>query len=314
VPYTITNSGSYYLTANFTVDPLYTSGTAISINVSDVTLDLNGFTLFSYCPYNIAAGGGVTLASGLSDITILNGHISSSTTYNGSTFFDSGFEYGINYLSNAPANVRVSGVSVTGCAGVGISLGGSYTTVVDSCSVRTIGGYGIEAGTVLRSTADLCGNTGIMASTASDCYGYSINGTGVDANNAFNCYGVSDEFAINIGAGIGLSATIANNCCGITLQSYNGYGLNANSANTCYGYGTLGNGLYAMTANGCYGVSVYGDGGDGVDAIIANNCYGSAQAGSGVSATQIAIGCYGSGGGDGPNSAYAPHTYNMPQP
>src|SRR5262249_9398816 len=42
-PFTITDSGSYYLTTNITVN----SGNAISIATNNVTLDLNGFTISS---------------------------------------------------------------------------------------------------------------------------------------------------------------------------------------------------------------------------------------------------------------------------
>src|SRR5438445_13129756 len=42
VPFAITNSGSYYLTTNLTGTG---GGAAISITTSNVTLDLNGFTL-----------------------------------------------------------------------------------------------------------------------------------------------------------------------------------------------------------------------------------------------------------------------------
>src|SRR6185295_16428367 len=42
-PFTISQPGSYYLTANLTVS----SGNAITIAASGVTLDLNGFTISS---------------------------------------------------------------------------------------------------------------------------------------------------------------------------------------------------------------------------------------------------------------------------
>ena len=45
-PYTISQPGSYYLTANLTV----ASGDAIDINANGVTLDLNGFTISSTDP------------------------------------------------------------------------------------------------------------------------------------------------------------------------------------------------------------------------------------------------------------------------
>src|SRR5436190_2248196 len=43
VPFTISASGSYYLTGNLAV----TTGTAITISADNVTLDLNGFTISS---------------------------------------------------------------------------------------------------------------------------------------------------------------------------------------------------------------------------------------------------------------------------
>src|SRR6516164_6192771 len=43
LPYTITNSGSYYLSNNLTV----ATGDAITISTNGVTLDLNGFTITS---------------------------------------------------------------------------------------------------------------------------------------------------------------------------------------------------------------------------------------------------------------------------
>src|SRR5687767_2002071 len=43
LPYTISTRGSYYLTANLVV----TAGNAIVISASNVTLDLNGFTISS---------------------------------------------------------------------------------------------------------------------------------------------------------------------------------------------------------------------------------------------------------------------------
>ena len=42
IPFTITEGGSYYLTANLTGVPL---ADGITVNASDVTIDLNGYTL-----------------------------------------------------------------------------------------------------------------------------------------------------------------------------------------------------------------------------------------------------------------------------
>ena len=80
LPFTINASGSYYVTENLSV----ASGNAITINASGVTLDLTGFTITSTSA--TAAGSAVLLNSALHDISILNGHIVSGVTYNGSSF------------------------------------------------------------------------------------------------------------------------------------------------------------------------------------------------------------------------------------
>src|ERR1039458_2775981 len=109
LPYTISTPGSYYLTASFNV----TVGSAITITASQVTLDLNGFTLSS--TEATPTGAGILLAGNDTDIIILNGHIKGSTTYGGGGYSGGpGFAYGISYSGSTPVNVRVSGVSVSG--------------------------------------------------------------------------------------------------------------------------------------------------------------------------------------------------------
>src|SRR5439155_20884030 len=110
------------------------------------------------------------------DITIVNGHIKGGVLYSGGIYSGPGFVYGISY-SAAPFNVRVSGVSVSGCLGYGINLLYGNSTVVESCAVQTVGGDGISASAVSHSTANQCGLYGIRADTASDCFGYSSNGS-----------------------------------------------------------------------------------------------------------------------------------------
>src|ERR1019366_8773827 len=97
------------------------------------------------------------------------------------------FAYGIIYSFPCnPENVRVAGVSVSGCLDDGINLGAQNSTVVESCTVQTIGGFGIEAASVSHSAAYQCGAGGIIADTASDCYGKSSNYIGLQATTANN--------------------------------------------------------------------------------------------------------------------------------
>src|SRR5476651_1165640 len=70
-PFTISASGSYYLTGNLAV----TSGAGIIIAADFVTLDLNGYTISSTAASAANAGVGLS-GSSHHDITIRNGHIS----------------------------------------------------------------------------------------------------------------------------------------------------------------------------------------------------------------------------------------------
>jgi len=325
-PFTISNPGSYYLTTNLTVS----GGDAITIAASGVTLDLSGFTITSTAPG--AAGNGILINSALRNLAILNGFIQGGVTNNGGVYSGSGFGNGIlaGGFSGYPQNARVNGVSVTGCLYSGIYLGNGDSTVVDSCTVRTAGSYGIVATTIKASVAMDCGGDaiygsqvtdcrgectgssyGVNASVAENCSGFSTSSHGVVATTALNCYGYSSSAT-------GLNASTAGNCQG---GSTNGVGLNANTALNCYGASTSGVGLNANTAQNCQGNSSTDIGltaimaqncqGNsnyiGLHATSAQTCYGTATGGGiGLYAVYIAIGCYGyTGSGTGLQSFIA---------
>jgi hypothetical protein len=299
-PFTITQPGSYYLTTNVTVS----SGDAIIIATNGVTLDLNGFIINSTAAS--AAGTGILLNSGLRNVTIANGFIQGGVTNDGSGVYSgSGFGYGIYYSGFSLMNVRVSGLSVSGCLYSGIYLNPSDSTAVESCSVRTVGSAGIFASSIKTSCAIDCGSYGIYGyqvsdcrgestgssgngvyanSSALNCYGYNVNGNAVVATSALNCYGVSS------GSGAGIIATTAQNCYG---YSNNGTGVDAYSmALNCYAHGSNGSGLHADLALNCYGETSGSF--PGVSVRIAQNCYGHVGGGGyGVYASSTAISCYG---------------------
>jgi parallel beta-helix repeat protein len=257
-PFTISQPGSYYLTTNLTVS----GGNAITIATNGVTLDLNGFTISSTT--NPASGTAVLIGSGLRNIAIQNGHIQGGVTNNGSGVFSGpGFGYGIFYSGSAPQNVRVSGVSVSGCQYHGIYVGNSGSTTVENCVVRTVGGRGIFANTIRGCVALDCGSTAIYGEQVSDSRGESVgSGTGLYAGTAQNCYGYSSS------SGYGLYAYNALNCYG---SSGSGTGLYASgTAIGCYGQSSSGpRGLYAQNAAFCTG---YRSVGTAIEAIIANGC------------------------------------------
>ena len=234
-PLIITNAGSYYLTTNITVS----SGNAITINSNDVTLDLSGFTISSTDPGN--TGSAILLNSGpgsviLQNVTILNGFIRGTVTGIGSgSYSGSGFSSGIaRGFGFAPENVRIANISVSGCMGSGIYLSGG-STVVESCTVRTVGYSGINASIVKNSSAVDCGSDAIIGSQVSDCLGQSsgINTTAISAQSAQNC--------TSLQSGTGLFTTTANNCkafsCGTGISTGYGGTLTGCSASSCYNTG-----------------------------------------------------------------------------
>ena len=276
-PFTISQSGSYYLTANVTVS----SGTAITITASNVTLDLNGFTISSTDAST--TGYGILLDNGPRNITITNGFIQGSVTNNGGFYSGSGFLYGISTSGGVPTNVLVSRVSISGCQSFGIVLFTGDSTVVEFCTVRTVGGDGINASIIKSCSAVDCGSNAIFGRQVSDCLGQSSNfGNGVFARAAMNCQGQSVS-------GPGVSARVAMNCQG---ESVSGVGLFAQVATNCVGISNSGSGLWASKiATSCFGeTSSAGTVGLFSDAA-ANYCSGSNQGGGPAMQADNAIGC-----------------------
>ena len=287
--FTIQNPGSYYLIARLTV----TSGDGITINSSGVTLDLGGFTIVS--SIGGTAGSGITTASGVSSITILNGTIRGGVTTTAGGFSGNGFLHGIN--ASTTHNVLIEGVTVQGLVGNGITLA-SGSGVIRACAARLCGATGLRANQVLDSQARQCGATAIFAGTAPDtgtpsplpvpdgtasnCYGESITGSpGIFASTAINCYGLSDS-------GPGVSARSATSCYG---QSLSGHGIDSTTATGCQGYSYYSTGLNTSTATNCYGSS---NSGWGLYAQEATNCHGTSQSGTrGLNAANTATGCTG---------------------
>jgi hypothetical protein len=299
-PFTITAPGSYYLTTNVTVS----GGDAVTIAADEVTLDLNGFSISSTAAS--ANGTAVLLSGGRANVTVLNGFIRGNVTNNGSgVFTGSGFDSGIFYTAPIPINIRVTGISVSGCLTYGIHVGvNQYETVVASCTVNSAGSYGIVADTVADSIAFACGDDAIFASQASRCHGMSFNGTGIRAKSVQNCYGATS------GNGGGISASTAANCYGQSFSSA-GYGLGAvvaeNCQGTCNGNNT---GLTTSMANNCFG-STTGTATGLTATRTASNCYGSSGSGYGLSAI-TALNCYGNtAGGTGLHATTAQNCYGF---
>jgi|GEM_PF-1518051 len=166
---TISQAGSYYLTASFT-----STTTGISIEASNVTVDLNGYTISSAVGGN---GLGIGINGG-TGIYIHNGHIRGGVTYNGTSFVGSGFTSGISYgVFPVLGSIRVRDVTVDGVSSSGIHLGVYDSSIVESCVVNVAGVTGIEAGVVNNCAALVIGNTPFVAKSISGSLGKKANGT-----------------------------------------------------------------------------------------------------------------------------------------
>jgi hypothetical protein len=313
-PFAINASGSYYLTKNLNV----TTGDAVTISASQVTLDLNGFTISSTNP--TAAGSGIRLV-GADDVTIMNGHIKGGVTVSSVTYSGPGFAHGISFSnqSTIPNNIRVTGVSVSGCQNNGISVGGN--SIVEHCTVNTVGSVGIAGGHISHSNVRNAGSTAISGDVVSDCYGQGLVGGVFASSIASSCYGdggvltgISAPTVLNSeghcnGINNGVTATNAQNSAG---YSESGAGLEATTATNCFGKTKTGSyGLHAgIVATGCFGLN--NGSGYGLRAEeIANSCFGIAgTGGTGLWAT-VGNTCNGRCGTGGTPTSIA-YKYNSP--
>lgn len=228
VPYSITNSGAYYLASNLT-------GTVgmdgITIIANDVDLDLGGFVL-SGVP---GSGSGITTLGNQSNIRIHNGTVRNwSIDGVGAGGFNNGQIELVNVTANVSAGIRSGpGSTIINCSasynyGIGIFAGAN--NLVKNCTSMGNFDYGIEAlqgssildcvagantnagiflagtgGTISRNTARLNGGSGIAISTGgivSDNLAYLNAGHGIFAGG--NCTIVRNNSSTNgVGAGYG---------------------------------------------------------------------------------------------------------------
>ncbi len=239
-PFIISKPGSYYLTANLTV----ASGDAITITTNSVTLDLNGFTISSTdaTPSDTA----ILVTEGCNNIRVANGSISSGVYFSGGGYLGAGFGKGIYALAGI-TNMTVSHVAVSGCRFDGIYLvtngDATWGSIVESCSVRDVGGRGIFASIVRSSSGRNCGSSGIAANQVSDCLGHSNS-------SAAGIFGVNVQNSSGFGnSGNGIATATAINCYG---ESATGVGITASgTASFCRGKRSGGVAISAAIAIGC---------------------------------------------------------------
>jgi hypothetical protein len=163
-PYVISTSGSYRLTGNLTVSS--TSADAIAVNASDVTLDLNGFSITG--PGGSTSGNGIS--AGVTDVTVENGTI---TGFGGNAAIRAGNNSiirNVHASSNGQGIITGNGSVVSdnvahdnsgtgiNCNGAGCAISGNavYNNAQGISANDATTGY---AGNVLKNTTNVSGGT-----------------------------------------------------------------------------------------------------------------------------------------------------------
>jgi hypothetical protein len=217
LPFTISASGSYYLTTNLSIS----TGDAITISASNVTLDLNGFTISSTA--QSATGIAINVTGTQRNIAICHGSILGSVINVGqNNYAGGGLASGI--VCNAPGSTA-SRVNVSGMLHFGISLP-TNSSVVEFCTVQSVGFDGITAQSVRHCSVNDVGQTGIIGITVSDSAGSSTGSHGIQGDTVTNSNGETS------GGGAGIFAETASNCRGTSTL---GAGIEAFSIESCRG-------------------------------------------------------------------------------
>jgi len=211
LPFTISQSGSYIVTANLTLSTTETNG--ITISADNVTLDLNGHTLKGPGKATGSSGAGIYFSNDCTNITIRNGIIQD---WRGSGI--DGFEFGVRHANNC----RIESLQCYNNGGNGILVGDTCEIKDNICSYN--GGSGIsmrDLAVVINNVTDGNGSYGISASnsncvTDNVCRSNAIWGIYVANLNTVK----NNTCTFNTGNGVQVSLgnlVINNNC------SYNGY-------------------------------------------------------------------------------------------
>ncbi|MFT4536705.1 MAG: hypothetical protein ACJA1A_002373 [Saprospiraceae bacterium] len=225
LPFTITESGSYYLTES--IDAGGSNG--ITISASNVTLDLNGYTLLSDGSGPLSA---VYCNASISNLVIRNGIISN---WGG---------HGINGVNASHCNI--TDMQISDCKLTGVSVG--INSRIENCTATNNLFDGINTknqGLVINCIASNNGTEGI------DVNANSIVSTCVVSNNGANGIEASTKSEVthciandNTEDGIEVAAGGMINSCNANSNGENGFDISSGSnirnstarANTQNGY------------------------------------------------------------------------------
>jgi len=178
----LTIPGSYYLTTNLFSGTNQNDAITIRTNVSNITIDLNGFSIISTNPANAASPVAVRISEA-TNIVIRNGQ-----TWG----FDRGVRaeglfYGIVVENLHVHNTRRSGIEADGVAG-----NATQTVTVRNCVVESVDGTG-------EGTSVACDGIVVLACTAvvDSCVVRDITGVGAGASSCINALSTTNTFINN---------------------------------------------------------------------------------------------------------------------
>jgi hypothetical protein len=194
-PTTITASGNYILSRNVSA----TSGNVVTVQASNVSLDLNGFTLSGSGTANAL----VLIADGFSNIEVANGTLS-------------GGAYAVLYTSPSAiaTDVRLSHLYVDGSVSAGVSIGTAGKIEISNSTFK--GGPAISLG---GSPTNGRFTDNVIDSTPNPSPGAAValsGGNGVIANNRINWH---ESVGISaLGGGVITGNTITGPQIGLQLS------------------------------------------------------------------------------------------------
>ncbi len=224
LPFTINNSGSYYLTTNLSFTG---TGHGITVNATDVTIDLNGFALAGNG--SSLQTNGIYVGTTILTLNVKNGTVRSwkhgvnSTNASVGSFSDLQFLSCSNGLVTAGLSV-VQRCTATSLTGVGIQTGNGST--IRDCTAATCTGGGVSLGngsTIVNCSFVQNAGTAITAGsgcTIRECTVFNNNGIGI--LTAGHCLISGCTVASGFNTGISTSVSTVEHC---TVNNNTGDGI-----------------------------------------------------------------------------------------
>jgi hypothetical protein len=219
--YTINSPGFYYLASNLNYNR--TDGSAITINASNVTLDLMGFCLTGRGK-TAGSSNGISINNGCTNVEIRNGSINAFAND------------GINTAYDAVTNIvgtRIIGLRIQNVGGYGIILYGPNNLIMSCFATSAVSG-GIFAGKYSlvkgNHVATAIGGGGIYVDEGSNVTGNTVSGALWYGIYCVSGSSVTDNTCCD-NQESGIAAT--NNCTIMRNTVYNNQGKGIYASNYC---------------------------------------------------------------------------------